>query len=63
VFSLKPWKKFGADPFCRFEKNVHLIPKNDVTELKVKATLITIYKAVNRLKDSFRLPQTMVSEV
>jgi len=41
VFSPKPWKKFGADPSCRFwkkktQKTHTLIPKNDVTDPKAK---------------------------
>jgi len=38
-FLLNPEKKIGADSSCRFReirKNVHLIPKNDVTEPKAR---------------------------
>jgi len=35
-FLLNSEKRFGADPSCRFRKNVHLIPKNDVTEPKAR---------------------------
>jgi len=43
-FLLIPEIKFGANPSCRFRentKNAPLIPKKDVTEPKVMATLIT----------------------
>jgi len=51
-----------------FEKNAkdtHLIPKNDVTDPKAKKLGYSNYqlKAINMLKGSFRLPETMVSEV
>jgi len=46
VFSLKPWKNFGADSCCRFQEkrkscstSKHPFWKNDVTE--PKDTLIT----------------------
>jgi len=35
-FLLNPEKEIGTDPFCVFEKNAPLIPKNDVTEPKVR---------------------------
>jgi len=35
-FLLNTEKKFGADPYYRFRKNALLIPKNDVTELKIR---------------------------
>jgi len=39
IFSLKPWKKFGADPFYRFReklKNAPLISKNNITDPKAR---------------------------
>jgi len=61
MFSLKPEKKIWRKSvlsFSRKTKKTHtLILKNDVTE--PNAMLYSNY-AVNRLKNSFRLPETMV---
>jgi len=56
VFSLNPEIKLAQIRLFVFEKNAKnapLIPKYDVTEPKAKT--------VNRLKDNFRLSETMVS--
>jgi len=49
----KKWRRFVLS----FEKNVPLIPKNDVTEPKTRRLGYSNYqlKVKNRLKDSFRL--------
>jgi len=60
-FLLNPEKKIGANPSCHFQekcKNAPLIPKNDVTEPKVRLLYYQL-KAVNRLNNSFRLPETI----
>jgi len=61
-FLLNPEKNLVANTSCRFRENALLILKNDVTEPKARklATLITSLKAINKLKNSFRLPETMV---
>jgi len=60
---LNPKKKLAQIRLVVFEKNVLLIPKNDVTEPKARRLCCSNYqlKAVNRLKVSFRLSEIMVS--
>jgi len=64
-FLLNPEKKNLAQiRLVVFEKNAPLIPKNDVTEPKARRLGYSNYqlKSCYRLKDSFGLPETMVSE-
>jgi len=50
---LKPWKKFGANPSCRFrEKRALWFRKMLSQSRRLGYTRITSWKAINRLKDS-----------
>jgi len=66
VFSPKPLKNLAQIRLVVFEKNakIHtLIPKNDVTESKVRGLGYSDnqLKAVNKFKDRFRFSKTMLS--
>jgi len=63
-FVLNPEKKLAQIRLVVFEKNASLIPKNDVTVPRARRLGYSNNQlnAVNRLLDSFRLPEAMVSE-
>jgi len=65
-FLLNPEKKLGksVSSFSRkTQKNAPLIPKNDVTEPKTKRLCYSNNQlnSCKQVKNSFRLPKTMVS--
>jgi len=59
----KNWRRSVLSFSRKMQKTHNFISKNDDTESKVRLYSLISNETVNRLKVSFRLPKTMVSEI